>query len=253
MQSNGHAHVFVCVSTNHCVCVCVSCMRESFDNGKDCLCIHWRGNPWYQYRDRLSMNKCIYLSIRAASLSYAHTHTHTFPMSILPTICVRMRIRVFVWASFWMLLGYLPVIRQQIIMPCTTVCVCVCVCVCIRQRHHSYVHERETHTVTDSDREGDTFTHIHTFFHSLSLSLSLSMYLSLSLVSILLDLSRSLLCDRKVERTMSHARSLRRDHSPNRHFARERDSQNFSKETHTPFLICNLKMQKNMTLCDVSA
>jgi hypothetical protein len=69
-----------------------------------------------------------------------------------------------------MLLGYLPVIRQQIIMPCTTVCVCVCVCVCIRQRHHSYVHERETHTVTDSDREGDTFTHIHTFFHSLSLS-----------------------------------------------------------------------------------
>jgi hypothetical protein len=96
-----------------------------------------------------------------------------------------------------MLLGYLPVIRQQIIMPCTTVCVCVCVCVCIRQRHHSYVHERETHTVTDSDREGDTFTHIHTFFHSLSLSLSLSMYLSLSLVSILLDLSRSLLCDRK--------------------------------------------------------
>jgi hypothetical protein len=117
------------------------------------------------------------------------------------------------------------------------VCVCVCVCVCIRQRHHSYVHERETHTVTDSDREGDTFTHIHTFFHSLSLSLSLSIYLSLSLVSILLDLSRSLLCDRKVERTMSHARSLRRDHSPNRHFARERDSQNFSKETHTPLVL----------------
>jgi len=28
------------VSSNHCVCVCVSCMRESFDNGKDCLCIH---------------------------------------------------------------------------------------------------------------------------------------------------------------------------------------------------------------------
>jgi hypothetical protein len=126
---------------------------------------------------------------------------------------------------------------NQIIMPCTTVCVCVCVCVCIRQRHHSYVHERETHTVTDSDREGDTFTHIHTFFHSLSLSLSLSIYLSLSLVSILLDLSRSLLCDRKVERTMSHARSLRRDHSPNRHFARERDSQNFSKETHTPLVL----------------
>jgi hypothetical protein len=127
-------------------------------------------------------------------------------------------------------------------------CVCVCVCVCIRQRHHSYVHERETHTVTDSDREGDTFTHIHTFFHSLSLSLSLSIYLSLSLVSILLDLSRSLLGDRKVERTMSHARSLRRDHAPNRHFARERDSQNFSKETHTPFLICNLKMQKNVRI-----
>jgi hypothetical protein len=193
MQSNGHAHVFVCVSTNHCVCVCVSCMRESFDNGKDCLCIHWRGNPWYQYRHRLSMNKCIYLSIRATSLSDAHTHTNTFPMAILPTICVRMRMRVFVWASFWMLLGYLPVIRQQIIMPCTTVCVCVCVCVCIRQRHHSYVHERETHTVTDSDREGDTFTHIHTFFHSLSLSLSLYLSISPSLssrsCSIFLDLS----------------------------------------------------------------
>jgi hypothetical protein len=183
------------------------------------------------------MNKCIYLSIRAVSLSDAHTHTHTHSLwlscqqFVFACACVSLY-----GPHFECFSDTCRLFDSKLLCP-VPLCVCVCVCVCIRQRHHSYVHERETHTVTDSDREGDTFTHIHTFFHSLSLSLSLSIYLSLSLVSILLDLSRSLLCDRKVERTMSHARSLRRDHSPNRHFARERDSQNFSKETHTPLVL----------------
>jgi hypothetical protein len=131
MQTNGHAHVCVCVCTDYCVCVCVRGMRESFENMKDCLCIHSHGNPWYQYRDHISMSQCNYLSIRAASLSDTQTHTHTFQclsfqQFVLARTCVSLYGPHF---EYW--LGYsLPVIRQQFFLPCSIVCVCVCVCVC---------------------------------------------------------------------------------------------------------------------------
>ena len=100
MQPNGPPHVSVCVSTDHFVCVCVRSMNESFDHEKDCMCIHGHGNPWYQYRVHLSVDQCIHLTILASALSDAHTHIHTFPLSILPTIGGRTRMRVLVWASF---------------------------------------------------------------------------------------------------------------------------------------------------------
>ena len=116
------------------------------------------------------MNKCIYLSIRAVSLSDAHTHTHTHSLwlscqqFVFACACVSLY-----GPHFECFSDTCRLFDSKLLCP-VPLCVCVCVCVCIRQRHHSYAHERETHTVTVSDREGDTFTHIHTFFHSLSLS-----------------------------------------------------------------------------------